>query len=487
MEAAKPIVVGGRWTVQGLLGRGEMGIVYRAFDLHTSQLAAVKVVDNADSRPDVRSRLKTECAVLAQLISPHVARLLDSGEDDAFIYIAYELVEGQTITELLPLELPAALTVALCVADALADAHQLGFIHRDLKPSNVIIPFSNGHPLFESAKLLDFGVAGLLDVRHHGQITTTTGQVFGTPYYMAPEQLQGQRQTFATDVYGVGALLYAMIYGRAPFQGAGGFTSTLLTTLTESPRFPEAPSIPRVVRSFLERCLAKDPAQRPKDGLAARAELEHLVTDARAIKRGRPRLTRVRPSELASTPWWRRRLREFLSSAALCALIISVGVCIVVDSIAAGTPRRSAVVVALAAGLAASWGMAWLVHRWIEAKRIPLGNTVTTLLGRANAISDLTKSLALDVGKLVEACRQLDHQILAKTLALMIGEYDKANASADRQAALMRAVDLMEKLQTRLAPWYVRYQSLLSWGIGLIGTALSAAKTLRDLWSIAKR
>jgi hypothetical protein len=139
-----------------------------------------------------------------------------------------------------------------------------------------------------------------------------------------------------------------------------------------------------------------------------------------------------------------------------------------------------------AAALAGSWGLAWLVHRAIERRRPPLGSALGTLLGRANSSIDLSKSLAIDIGKLVEACRQIDQQILAKTLALMLGEYDKASASSDRQAALMKAVELMEKLQSRLAPWYVRHQTLISWGIGIAGTAAAAGKTVRELLTVAK-
>jgi len=149
-------------------------------------------------------------------------------------------------------------------------------------------------------------------------------------------------------------------------------------------------------------------------------------------------------------------------------------------------PPMLAAFVGAVAALALSWGLAWFVHRSIERRRPPLGTAIGTLLGRANSSVDLSKSLAIDISQLVEACRRLDQQILAKTLALMVGEYDKASASSDRQAALMKAVELMEKLQSRLAPWYVRHQTLISWGIGIAGTAAAAAKTVRELLAVAK-
>jgi hypothetical protein len=142
------------------------------------------------------------------------------------------------------------------------------------------------------------------------------------------------------------------------------------------------------------------------------------------------------------------------------------------------------VVLWLVTGVAASWLAAYVVHRAIEKRRVPLAGTVAAVLGHAHAVDDLSKSLAFDVEQLIEVCRSLDQHMLAKTLALMIGEYDKARESEDRQAALMKAVELMEKLHEKLAPWYVKRQTVLTWGVGVLGSVFSAAKTLGELFEL---
>ena len=135
-------------------------------------------------------------------------------------------------------------------------------------------------------------------------------------------------------------------------------------------------------------------------------------------------------------------------------------------------------------GLAVSWLAGYLIHRAIEARKPALAQTVADVLGRAQLVDNLSQSLALDVEKLIETCNSLDQSMLAKTLGLMLGEYNSAVASEDRQAALMKAVELMDKLHHKLAPWYVKHQILLTWGVGLVGAALSAAKTIGEILSV---
>jgi hypothetical protein len=311
---------------------------------------------------------------------------------------------------------------------------------------------------------------------------------------MSPEQLQGSYQATATDVYGLGTLLFEMLYGHPPFDG-GSASEVFLGILKQVPVFPETPIVPGPVRDFIQRCLAKSPTDRPSDGRAARDELHQLLATTVAL----PMVAGMAPAPIAGPPAQAAlaTTRSTIVTFALPAsrwpwVVAGVGSVVTVGAwlLAFRNSRTILPIVLLIlaafAGTLASMGIAWIVHRWIEKRRPPLGDTVATLLGRAQSTLDLTKSLAIDIGRLVEACRQLDQQILAKTLALMVGEYDKANASTDRQAALMRAVELMEKLRIRLAPWYVRHQALLSWGIGIAGTTLSVVKTAHELWRIAK-
>jgi serine/threonine protein kinase len=494
-----PELVAGRYRIQRKLGEGGLGAVYEALHEQLGTRVAIKIIRTRGADAGTSARGLAEYRSVARLSSPHVVRMLDFGEVEDAIYIVQESIDGETLDKLIPLPLHDALTVTRGVADGLADAHQNGFIHRDIKPTNVIIPREGGKLAFASAKLLDFGVSGDLDCRHQGHHTTAMGQFFGTPLYMSPEQVRGDRQTTAVDVYGLGVLLYEMIYGRPPFVGPDAI-SVLSAILSQPPPVPDTPAVPPRVRAFLERCLAKAADQWPVDGRAALLAVDGLLglVAPFSVPSAGPAIAAAPIAQLAAA-----------SPRATCAEMMTVEMA---DHPVAAKPskgragwliaglssligvaalffavRRAGWIVIGLGGLAASWGLAWLVHCWIEKRRPPLGSEVATLLGRATALEDLTRSLALDVGKLVEACRQIDAQILATTLALMIREYDKATASADRQAALMKAVELMEKLRGRLSPWYVRHQALLSWGIGVAGTLLSTFKTVREIWPLVKR
>lgn len=527
-----PEVIAGKYRLRRKLGEGGLGAVFEATDERLDRRLALKLIRGQGGDSAVTSRALAEYRSVAQLSSRHIARVLDFGTDGDTIFIAQDFVDGEPLGALVPLPLREALTVASGIANALADAHAKGFIHRDIKPSNVIVPRVNGVLAYDDARLLDFGVAGLLvEEARRGARTTVVGQVYGTPLYMSPEQWGGGRQGPATDVYGLGVLLFEMIFGRPPFVGAAA-PDVIMAILSQPVQFPATPVLPAPVRDFLAHCLAKNAADRPADGQVAERELGRLfrasgfvATDARATSEiaaagppayasfGPPTgISSVRPPAAASmpappaqsaaaspatapsfatpitpapmvqashaadvarprgAPLWPWLVSGVATLAVVAALLILV--------------RRSGWLALGLAGLTVSWWLAFFVHRFIERRRPPLGGTVASLLGRATALEDLTKSLAIDVGKLVEACRQIDQQILAKTLALMIGEYDKANASADRQAALMKAVELMEKLNHRLSPWYVRHQALLSWSIGILGSALSAAKTAREVWKL---
>jgi hypothetical protein len=522
-----PEVIAGRYRLHRKLGEGGLGEVFEATDESLGRRLALKLIRSHGHDQAVTSRALAEYRSVAQLKSRHVAPVLDFGMDGDAIFIAQDFIDGEPLGKLVPLPLREALVVAGGIANALADAHENGFIHRDIKPSNVIVPRVGGALVYDEAKLLDFGVAGLLvEGERQGARTTVIGQFFGTPLYMSPEQWGGGRQGPATDVYGLGVLLFEMIFGRPPFVGQA--PELIRAILSQPVQLPAEPALPPSVRDFLTRCLSKNMAERPGDGRAAERDLARLFRSSGFVMAGaratsdvaaasaapaRPASPSAAPvsAPLAVAP---RTFPETVARSGMAAPAFEGTFAVPsVDfgrpTLAAGTRARSIwlwVVLAVASlagaaallllvrrfewiavgfgGLAVSWGLALYVHRLIEKRRPPLGGAVAALLGRATALEDLTKSLALDVGRLVEACRQLDEQILAKTLALMIGEYDKAQASADRQAALMKAVELMERLKYRLSPWYVRHQALLSYSIGILGSALTTAKTAHAVWKL---
>ena len=256
-----------------------MGAVYAARHVSTGARVALKQVLFADDGPEASARFEVEVRALAELRHPHVVRLIEAGRDPlGRPWIAMELVEGEGLERLLRregrLSPPRALALLRPLVAALAHAHEQGVVHRDLKPSNVLLRARDGAPL-----LTDFGLAKRLD---QSQALTQTGEVLGTPGYLAPEQcgVPGEIGP-ATDVYGLGALLYALLTGRPPCAGAT-LIDSLRQVIEVPPRPPsELAEVPPALDALCLRCLAKSPAQRFPDMQALRAALEQAASPAR--------------------------------------------------------------------------------------------------------------------------------------------------------------------------------------------------------------
>ncbi|MGE0711719.1 MAG: protein kinase [Planctomycetota bacterium] len=280
----------GPYRVERELGRGGMGAVYLARRADGAGPAvALKVLGTDAHDPDDRARFTREAEVLARLEHPNLVRVLAHGRDGAQAWLAMELIEGEPLDRRLKLRgpLPAREAAALIrdLARGLAHAHARGVLHRDIKPGNVLVRASDGQPL-----LADFGLARRLDVSQH---LTQTGAVLGTPGYLAPEQCgQGSGYGPATDVYGLGALLYALLTGSPPCTGTT-LIATLANVLEVAPRPPSelAPAPERALDALVLRCLEKDPQARyaAADELAAALD-RYLAGAARSAS---PRGARV--------------------------------------------------------------------------------------------------------------------------------------------------------------------------------------------------
>jgi two-component system LytT family response regulator len=252
------------------IGRGGMGVVYRALDTSLGREVALKVLGTAAGRePEQERRLKQEARAAASLAHPAVSVVYEIDEAEGATFIAMELVRGRPLAALLagaPLEPQRALDVAIEVAEGLAEAHSRGVVHRDLKPKNVMLTES-GH-----VKIIDFGLAKLLRPRppfESGADTpawsdTDPGRILGTAAYMSPEQVRGTEVDARSDLFAFGALLYEMLSGEPAFRRETG-VETLHAVLKEpAPRLTEigldaaAPVLQRV----LDRCLAKAPSDR---------------------------------------------------------------------------------------------------------------------------------------------------------------------------------------------------------------------------------
>lgn len=254
------------------LGGGAMGTVYKATDRRDGSAAAVKLMNPAISaEPEFRERFEREAHVAALLRSPYVARILDYGEDGGRYFIAMEYVAGRSLREAIdlgPLPVERALRVAAQVGRALEEAEARGVIHRDIKPDNVLL--RDG----DSVKVADFGIAkqaGAGDV-------TTPGSIVGTLAYAAPEIGRGQSD-HRSDIYSLGATLYHTLVGRPPF---GGEALEMLRQHAESP-LPMEPlsGLPGGVAQIIERCMAKDPAQRYQRASELAGALEQALTAVR--------------------------------------------------------------------------------------------------------------------------------------------------------------------------------------------------------------
>jgi serine/threonine protein kinase/tetratricopeptide (TPR) repeat protein len=276
----------GRYAVQGELGRGAMGVVYRAHDARLRRDVAVKLAIAGGDRGRLLRRLSVEAVALGRLRHPGIVTLHEVGEHEGHPFLVMDLVEGRSLQDRLdqggPLPPLEAARIARQLALALAHAHERGVLHRDVKPTNVLLP-----P--EGPVLTDFGLARDADLASG---VTTPGHVLGTPGFWPPEQARGKRDQVgpASDVYALGATLFAALTGRPPFEGET-LLETVAATCQEPPPPPSslAPGVGPGLDAIVLRALEKAPADRFPSAQAMAEALE------RWLVAGDPRPARARP------------------------------------------------------------------------------------------------------------------------------------------------------------------------------------------------
>ncbi len=266
----------GPFEVLSPLGSGGMGEVYRARDTRLGREVALKVLPAATlADSTARARLLREARLASQLNHPHICTVHEVGEADGHVYIAMELVEGQSLSARLasgPMPAEQVLRFGSQVADALAHAHAHGVVHRDLKSANVVITPEG------RAKVLDFGLAKRLEEHELDEVTrsrvsmTAPGTVVGTLAYMAPEQLRGETADARSDIWALGVMLYEMAAGVRPFQGQTGFSLTSAILKEAAPPLPAA--VPAEVGATVARCLEKEAGRRYQHAGEVRAALD---------------------------------------------------------------------------------------------------------------------------------------------------------------------------------------------------------------------
>lgn len=307
------------------LGQGGMGVVYRAEDESLRREVALKLLGDRSHHPETRQRFLREARSAAAVSHPNVAVIHQVGEADGQVYIAMELVEGETLRGRLSrgrLEEPIVLELARQVASGLAAAHLKGIVHRDLKPENVMVTPSG------LVKLLDFGLAkvgfesestpatpGGLE-KTATKVTSDPGAIMGTPEYMSPEQATGEPVDVRSDVFSFGIMLYEMLAGSRPFVGSNSISLLVAIARDPAPALRNrAPTVDASLDAIVARCLAKAPAERYAHAgeVVAALSSRHASTTA------------------AASPWVARagvRLepRRSIAVAILATLVVAAGV-----------------------------------------------------------------------------------------------------------------------------------------------------------------
>lgn len=261
-------IIAKRFTLDGVLGEGGMGAVYRATQLALRRPVAIKLLLPHLVKDELaRARFEREARVASMLRHKHAVEIYDFGETDGSLYLAMQLLHGQSLRDLMKrnrgqVELERVLNIVAQVADALVAAHRLPLVHRDIKPENIFLEREEDET--DRAVVVDFGLAFIADSDDMGRLTKQ-GALYGSPAYMSPEQAREPEVGAPTDIYSLGCVLHEMVTGQVPFEGGGiQVLSKHCFSLLESPRerFPEL-DIPPALDSLILRMLRKRPEGRP--------------------------------------------------------------------------------------------------------------------------------------------------------------------------------------------------------------------------------
>jgi len=251
----------GRYEILEELGRGEMGVVYKAYDPLIDRFVAIKTIDlqklGEEEKDEYKARFYQEAKAAGRLNHPNIITIYDLGRKGDVAYIAMELMEGKELQNIVAenqsLTISEKLDVSFQVAEGLAYAHEHGIIHRDIKPSNIMV-LRGRH-----VKIADFGIARIKTSLE----LTKTNRIIGSPLYMSPEQIQSHPVDPRSDIFSFGIVLYQMLTGKLPFNG-DNVNSLMYQIVNEEPQKPSAlnPEVPEALDRIVAKCLEKKTADR---------------------------------------------------------------------------------------------------------------------------------------------------------------------------------------------------------------------------------
>ena len=436
----------GVYELGPLIGAGGMGEVYAAYDPRLKRDVAIKVVPSALAEDPRRlQRLEREARAAAALNHPNILAVHDIGTHDGIPFVVMERVLGETLAQRLRRgRVPVTWSVAVGVqiADALTAVHGKGILHRDLKPGNVMLTPEG------RVKVLDFGLAKVLfdDEAATGVSTLSrSGQIFGTPAYMAPEQFGGVVD-HRSDIYSLGVILFELVTGRRPFQGHD-FTAVAINRLSEpAPSASDIePSVPPGLSDLISRCLARNPGDRPSSADALKSELEQIRTSFGASEPEAPR---------ALAAWIRRAVRRTKATSSSRVAGWSAAVAVVAglagmldwgprEPLVTGHPTIAVVPFQNLSGLEAN-----------DYLGVGIADALTSSLSKVSSVSvvarDAVNSSARSTSDLAALARDLGVNLLVQGSLQVSGDRLRADATLVRPDGTVLWAGGSEALATNL-------------------------------------
>jgi serine/threonine-protein kinase len=423
------------YKILGVLGRGGMGVVYRARHLKLDRIVALKmVIAGAHAGPDQLARFYTEAQAVAHLQHPTIIQIYEVGEQEGLPYFSLEFVDGGSLAQKCagkPQPDKEAAQMVETLARGMHHAHTHGVVHRDLKPANILLT-SVGSP-----KITDFGLAKRLEGESSSQ--TRSGAILGTPSYMAPEQALGEVHQVGplTDVYSLGAILYELITGRPPFLAANPM-DTVMQVVREEPVPPKQlqPAVARDLETICMKCLQKEQAKRYPDA-------ETLAEDLRRFQAGEP--ISARPVSAAERAWrWCKRnprlAWSYGTAAALAVMLFfgSIAAAILVNQKRIEADRARALAVRNEQAAVAARTRAELAEQ--EANRneqLAVANA-NLAADQADVATDALKAVVGEVDRVLRDAPRM-RPVRNKVLEMVLEQVDKVTQNEETANVLDRS------------------------------------------------